>query len=68
MRMQLVIAKFSTLALLALGAAGCTLTAPISSNADLSPANVTVIQKNRDFPLKARMTVAPCAVAACVEI
>lgn len=33
-----------------------------------TPTNVTVVQKNREFPLKLRMTMQPCAISACVDV
>jgi hypothetical protein len=30
--------------------------------------NLTIILKNSDFPMKAHMTMAPCARVACVDI
>jgi hypothetical protein len=65
MNTQIVI---STLVLLGLVAAGFALTVPTSTEAGHAPTNVTIILKNRDFPLKARMTMEPCALHICADI
>jgi hypothetical protein len=58
----------STLVLLCLAGAGFALTAPSSPEAGLVPANVTIILKNRDLPLKAHMTMEPCTFGVCADI
>jgi hypothetical protein len=65
MNTRLVIAIF---VLLVLAIAGLALTAPTSTEAGLIPANVTVMMKNRDFPLKGRMTMEPCTFEVCADI
>ncbi|HEY7764565.1 MAG TPA: hypothetical protein VIB38_06220 [Aestuariivirgaceae bacterium] len=40
---------------------------PASTASVVSP-NTTVIEKNMLFPLKANMTVDPCAVAYCADV
>ncbi len=51
----------------AVTAAGSTNRAPTSAEAT-DPANLTVVPKNREFPLKMRMTMHPCAVSTCIDI
>jgi hypothetical protein len=67
-------------AFLGMTAADIALTAPGSTEAasaavatgslgtDAGQTNFTVILKNREFPLKMRMTMHPCDLAACVDI
>jgi hypothetical protein len=57
-----------TFTVLGLAIAVVAVTTPTSTEAGPAPANLTVLLKNSDFPLKARMTVEPCAAAACIEI
>jgi hypothetical protein len=49
-------------------AAGVAVATPASTEPGLNPMNQTVIVKNSVFPLKVRMTMDPCAAAACVDI
>jgi hypothetical protein len=73
------IIRLTVLAFTFLGmtAADIALTAPGSMEAvsaavapgtDAGQANFTVVLKNREFPLKMRMTMHPCDLAACVDI
>jgi hypothetical protein len=41
---------------------------PTLDGANPGAGNLTIILKNSDFPMKARMTMAPCARVACVDI
>ena len=78
MRTRSVVAAFAVV--LSLGTAGCafapattrearlTRTEPTSDSAAPATANVTVVFKNREFPPKGTATMAPCAVAACIDI
>ena len=65
MRTRLAVVIFTVMGL---AAAGIAVTTPTLAGAGPAPANLTVVLKNRDFPLKMRMTVKRCMLAACVEI
>ena len=65
MRTRLAVVIFTVMGLAAAWIAVTTQTLP---GAGPAPANLTVVLKNRDFPLKMRMTVEHCMLAACVEI
>lgn len=47
---------------------GSNLVRPMSAAEPGTPANVTVLFKNREFPLKMRMTMQPCSISACVDV
>lgn len=63
-----------TLIFLGIASAGIAATAtsstegPMGAGETATPTNVTVILKNREFPLKLRMTMQPCAISACVDV
>ncbi len=47
---------------------GLVLTATKAAATSLTSANLTVVRKNREFPLRMRMTMHPCAVSSCIDI
>jgi hypothetical protein len=66
-------ARLACITLILMGMAAAAIGAKATSTGDTSVevdalSNVTVVVKNREFPLKMRMTVQPCAISACIDV